>query len=189
VSLRFGVHFSGCGVAAFSALFVYLVVLLSKSRRRCFAADFGSVSGDGRSFRCCTVGELLRDCDLVSVRAVREKCDEKSGGVRFGKAHARDGRGIPPLRLRSGQALFAKCAKRIGHPASMTNGPQRPSGSARCPHAHITPETSQVFDSSLRSFWWMFFSHTPISSMSDTQLPSLLPWHDLRTMHIWNSEL
>src|SRR4029077_14313415 len=42
-----------------------------------FAADFGSVSGDGRSFRCCTVGELLRDCDLVSVRAVQEKCDEK----------------------------------------------------------------------------------------------------------------
>ncbi len=38
-----------------------LVVLLSKSRRRCFAADNGSVSGDGHSFRCCTVGELLRD--------------------------------------------------------------------------------------------------------------------------------
>jgi hypothetical protein len=56
-----------------------LVVLLSKSRRRCFAADFVSVSGDGHSFRCCTVGELLRDCDLVSVTAVREKCDEKGG--------------------------------------------------------------------------------------------------------------
>jgi len=53
-----------------------LVVLLSESRRRCFAADFGSVSGDGRNFRCCTVGELLRDCDSVSVMAVREKCEE-----------------------------------------------------------------------------------------------------------------
>jgi hypothetical protein len=42
-----------------------------------FAADFWSVSGDGRNFRCCTVGELLRDCDWVSVRAVQEKCDEK----------------------------------------------------------------------------------------------------------------
>jgi len=30
----------------------------------------------GAVFRCCTVGELLRDCDLVSVRAVLEKCDE-----------------------------------------------------------------------------------------------------------------
>jgi hypothetical protein len=78
VSLRFGVHFLGCGVAAFSALFVYLVVLLSKSRRRWFPADDGSVSGDGHRFRCCTVGELLRDSDWVSVIAVREKCDEKS---------------------------------------------------------------------------------------------------------------
>ena len=42
-----------------------------------FAADFGSVSGDGHRFRCCTVGESLHDCDLVSVRAVQEKCDEK----------------------------------------------------------------------------------------------------------------
>jgi hypothetical protein len=42
-----------------------------------FAADERSVSGDGRSFRCCTVGELLRDCDFVSVMGVQEKCDEK----------------------------------------------------------------------------------------------------------------
>src|SRR5437879_7366100 len=53
-----------------------LLVLLSKSRRRCFAADDGSVSGDRRRFRCSTVGELLRDSDLVSVIAVRVKCDE-----------------------------------------------------------------------------------------------------------------
>src|SRR5258707_12297393 len=37
------------------------VVLLSKSHRRCFAADNESVSEDGHSFRCCTVGGLLRD--------------------------------------------------------------------------------------------------------------------------------
>src|SRR6266851_9224721 len=54
-----------------------LVVLLSKSRRRCFAAGDESVSGDGHRFRCCTVGELLRDWDCVSVMAVREKCDER----------------------------------------------------------------------------------------------------------------
>ena len=29
-----------------------------------FAADFGSVSEDGRNFRCCTVGELLRELRL-----------------------------------------------------------------------------------------------------------------------------
>ena len=75
--LRFGVHLAGCGMAASAASICVLVVLLSKSRRRWFAADFGSVSGDGRSSRCCTVAELLRDCDLVSVMAVREKCDER----------------------------------------------------------------------------------------------------------------
>src|SRR5258708_31801262 len=31
----------------------------------------------GTRFRCCTVGELWRDSDSVSVMAVREKCDEK----------------------------------------------------------------------------------------------------------------
>jgi hypothetical protein len=38
-----------------------------------FAADVGSVSGDGHSFRYCTVGELLRDCDCVSVMARYKK--------------------------------------------------------------------------------------------------------------------
>src|ERR1700674_5286585 len=59
--------------------------LLSKSRRRCFAVDDGSVSGDGHRFRCSTVGELLRDSDWVSVIAVREKCDEK--GLRADEGH------------------------------------------------------------------------------------------------------
>jgi hypothetical protein len=80
--------------------FYRLSACCQRSRRNGFAADFGSVSGGGRSFRCCTVGELLRDCDLVSVRAVQEKCDEKGGGARLGRAHARDGRGIPSLESR-----------------------------------------------------------------------------------------
>ena len=46
-----------------------------------FAVEDGSVSGDGHRFRCCTVGELLRDSDWVSVIAVREKCDEKGLGA------------------------------------------------------------------------------------------------------------
>jgi hypothetical protein len=74
VFLRFGVHFSGCGLAAFTA---YLHVV-KEAAENGFAADFGSVSGDGSSFRCCTVGELLRDWGCVSVRAVQEKCDEKN---------------------------------------------------------------------------------------------------------------
>jgi hypothetical protein len=109
VSLRFGVHFSGCGVAAFTALFVYLLSFCQRAAEDGFAADDGSVSRDGRNFRCCTVGELLRDWDLVSVRAVQEKCDEKGGGARLGK--------IPCVRQRWNPTLFAKCAKRMGHPA------------------------------------------------------------------------
>ena len=65
--LRFGVHFSGCGVAAFTACCPLIVYFASPTCQRAaedvFAADDGSVSGDGRNFRCCTVGELLRDCD------------------------------------------------------------------------------------------------------------------------------
>jgi hypothetical protein len=65
----------GVRVTAFTACFH----VVKEAAENGFAADFGSVSGDGRNFRCCTVGELLRDCDLVSVRAVQEKCDEKGG--------------------------------------------------------------------------------------------------------------
>ncbi len=41
-----------------------LYCLLSTFQRAAedgFTADDGSVSGDGRCFRCCTVGELLRE--------------------------------------------------------------------------------------------------------------------------------
>ena len=67
---------------------VLLVVHLSSTFQRAaekgFAADFGSVSGDGHSSRCCTVGELLQDWDSVSVIAVQEKCDDKGLGAAAG---------------------------------------------------------------------------------------------------------
>ena len=44
--LQFGVHFLGCGVAAFSACFH----VVKEAAENGFAADFGSVSGDGRRF-------------------------------------------------------------------------------------------------------------------------------------------
>ena len=68
----------------------------------------GPVSGDGRSFRCCTVGELLQECDSVSVIAVQEKCDENKvwelaqGTAVLGVGSSGGGPfGYPP-RLRSG---------------------------------------------------------------------------------------
>src|SRR5258708_28583838 len=106
-------------VAASAALFVYVIVLLSKSRRRYFAADDGSVSGDGHSFRCCTVGELLRDWDCVSVMGVREKCDEKGLGAASGHRNARCRQfGRAPFGYRSGQA-FSKSAGRGEPPADL----------------------------------------------------------------------
>ena len=78
-------HYRGAGLAASAALFVYFSSRCQRAAENGFAADVGSVSGDGRSFRCSTVGELLRDFDWVSVIAVREKCDEK--GLRADQGH------------------------------------------------------------------------------------------------------
>jgi hypothetical protein len=52
----------GVGVAAFTALSVYLLPSCQRAAEDSFTADNGSVSGDGHSSRCCTVGELLQDC-------------------------------------------------------------------------------------------------------------------------------
>src|SRR5216683_3407588 len=91
-----------------------------------FAADDGSVAGDGRSSRCCTVGELLQDCDSVSVMTVQEKCDEKGLGAASGHRNVRCRQfGRAPLRLsplgfargfgKTGQA-FSKSARRGAPP-------------------------------------------------------------------------
>jgi hypothetical protein len=99
--------FGGAGSPLFRPLIVYLSPTCQRAAEDGFAADDGSVSGDGRSFRCCTVGELLRDCNSVSVIAVQEKCDEKGLGAASGHRNVRCrqfGRapfGYPP-RLRSG---------------------------------------------------------------------------------------
>ena len=73
--------------------FVLLIVYFSSTCQRAaedgFTADDGSVSGDGRSFRCCTVGELLQDCNSVSVMAVQEKCDDKDLGAASGHRNVR----------------------------------------------------------------------------------------------------
>src|SRR5258706_11745472 len=74
-----------------------------KEPPKLFAMDDGSVSGDGHRFRCCTVGELLRDSDWVSVIAVREKCDVKCLRADQGHRSVRCRQlGRAPLRLCSG---------------------------------------------------------------------------------------
>jgi hypothetical protein len=62
---------------ASTALFVYFVVSCQRAAELSFAAAMGPSLETGAVFECCTVGELLRVCDSVSVMAVQEKCDEK----------------------------------------------------------------------------------------------------------------
>src|SRR5260370_40729166 len=67
-------------------LVVYLSSACQRAAENGLAADDGSVSGDGRSSRCCTVGELLRDRDCVSVMVATLVCDEHSV-LKIGGAH------------------------------------------------------------------------------------------------------
>ena len=69
----------GGAQSPFLLLICVLVTHIVKEPPKGFTADNGSDSGDGRNFRCCTVGELLRDCGCVSVMTVQEMCDEKGG--------------------------------------------------------------------------------------------------------------
>src|SRR6267378_5002878 len=71
--LQFGVHFSGCGLTTSSACFH----VVKEPPKMVLRRMIGPSLETGAGFRCCTVGELLRDCDLVSVLGEQEKCDEK----------------------------------------------------------------------------------------------------------------
>src|SRR6202163_1358496 len=103
--------FRGAGsplLTAYRPLIVYLSPTCQRAAADGFAADFGSVSGDGRNFRCCTVGELLQDCDSVSVIAVQEKCDEKGLGAASGHRNVGCRQfGRAPLRLSPSASLAA----------------------------------------------------------------------------------
>jgi hypothetical protein len=61
---------------------------LSKSAKSDSRATCGTVSGDGRNSRCCTLEEFSQDCDSVSVTGVQEKCDEKGVGAGLGAAQS-----------------------------------------------------------------------------------------------------
>ena len=115
--LQFGVHFSGCGLASSTACFH----VVKEPPKNGFAADDRSVSGDGHCFRCCTVGELLRDCDCVSVRAVQEKCDEKAGrgrATRVGDGITGVGCSAGPLleKREKGRTRLSGCSFRLPAP-------------------------------------------------------------------------
>ena len=68
-------------VAAFNCLSSTLPSTCQRGAEDGFAADDGSVSGDGHSSRCCTLGELSHHRDRLSVIALQEKCDEQEAGI------------------------------------------------------------------------------------------------------------
>jgi len=92
----------------FGCFICVLIVLLSKNRRRCFAADYGPSLETGTVFDALLSVNYCAILDWVSVRAVQEKCDEKAD---------REARKTPCERRPWNPTLFAKCAKRMGHPA------------------------------------------------------------------------
>ena len=82
MSLRFGVDFSGCGVAAFSALLVYLSSFCQRAAEDVLRRIMGPSLETGTVFDAALSGNYCAICDSVSVTAVQEKCDEK--GRAFG---------------------------------------------------------------------------------------------------------
>ena len=64
----------------------------------------GSSLETDAAFRGCTVGELLQDCDSVSVMTVQEKCDEKGLGAAsgHGKVTCRQFGTAPSRKAREG---------------------------------------------------------------------------------------
>jgi len=94
VFLRFGVHLARYGIATFGALFVYLSSFCQRAAGGVLRRILGPSLETGAVFDAVLSVNYCAIAIRVSVRAVQEKCDEKGRGVRFGKAHARDGRGI-----------------------------------------------------------------------------------------------
>ena len=75
--LRFGVHLARCGVTAFTAC----LHVVKEAAENGFAADLGPSVKTDTVFDAVLSVNYCANCDFVSVRAVREKCDEKNKGV------------------------------------------------------------------------------------------------------------
>ena len=78
--LRFGVHLARCGIATFSALFVYLSCCCQRAAGDVLRRILGPSLETGAVFDAVLSVNYCANCDLVSVRAVLEKCDEKGQG-------------------------------------------------------------------------------------------------------------
>ena len=75
--LRFGVHLARCGIATFSALFVYLSSYCQRAAEDVLRRILGPSLETGAVFDAALSGNYCAIAIRVSVRAVQEKCDEK----------------------------------------------------------------------------------------------------------------
>src|SRR6266436_6801282 len=75
--MRFGVHFSGCGVAALYYLSSTYRLLVKESPKMVLRRMMGPSLETGAIFDAVLSVNYCANCDSVSVRAVRKKCDEK----------------------------------------------------------------------------------------------------------------
>ena len=75
--LRFGVHLGRCGIATFGALFVYLSSFCQRAAEDVLRWMSGPSLETGTVFDALLSVNYCAILDRVSVRAVREKCDEK----------------------------------------------------------------------------------------------------------------
>src|SRR6266853_4438476 len=83
--LQFGVHFSGCGVAANSAC----LHVVKEPPKMVLRRMMGPSLETGTVFDAVLSVNYCANCDCVSVRTVQEKCDEKGLGAASGHRNVR----------------------------------------------------------------------------------------------------
>src|SRR6266436_8148623 len=87
--MRFGVHFSGCGVAALYYLSSTYRLLVKEPPKMVLRRMMGPSLETGAVFDAVLSVNYCANCDSVSVRAVQEKCDEKGLGAASGHRNVR----------------------------------------------------------------------------------------------------
>ena len=75
--VRFGVHLARCGIATFSALFVYLSSFCQRAAEDALRRSLGPSLETGTVFDAVLSVNYCAILIWVSVIDVREKCDEK----------------------------------------------------------------------------------------------------------------
>src|SRR6266481_7048516 len=105
--MRFGVHFSGCGVAALYCLSSTYRLLVKEPPKMVLRRMMGPSLETGAVFDAVLSVNYCANCDSVSVRAVQEKCDER-GRICLWHRNVRCRQfGRAPLRLSPSASLGA----------------------------------------------------------------------------------